>query len=566
MNAGTNIKSGLEAAFVFMILAGASADGQSPVEWTVSSGGNGHWYLVNHESLTWHQARDRAAALGGHLCTLTTPAEDAFVRTYLSAWPDSQGYFHCFLGGLQEPDSVTGILDWRWITGETWSWTGWAPGEPNDCCGGEDYLEIYFNNSGWNDLQPQGARRSLIEWSADCNGDGLVDFGQIRTGLLPDSDGNGIPDGCESLPPQSPPGAVACWGRSGTGWCPLPEPTTPVRWVLGGSGRSVVIDREGGITNDPAIPGMPISFSEIIDVASDNSILVLTGKGRLFAFGMDNYGQVSSIPEGLTGIRKVAAGAYANGVVFWNGTVACWGYGGTANVPAGLTGVRDLHLSHNAAFAVRNDGSVVGWGSDWRGELNIPADLGAVRAMDVGDWHAIALRMDGSVRCWGDNGQGQLNVPAFLGEVIEVQAAGGWLDSGRCMVLRRDGSVLSWGCNAHGEGNFPSGIALRYLHAAHRHSLGITGDPDCNGDGIYDHRQIRDGELADGDSNGVPDACECPGDVDGDATVDAEDLAAILFAWGTDGGKTPGADINGDGMVDANDLSVVLGSWGACPE
>jgi hypothetical protein len=100
----------------------------------------------------------------------------------------------------------------------------------------------------------------------------------------------------------------------------------------------------------------------------------------------------------------------------------------------------------------------------------------------------------------------------------------------------------------------------RALYAVSRLQLA-----DCDGDSVPDVVELRR-SASDANSNGVPDACECPGDVDGDATVDAEDLAAILFAWGTDGGKTPGADINGDGMVDANDLSVVLGSWGACPE
>jgi hypothetical protein len=66
-------------------------------------------------------------------------------------------------------------------------------------------------------------------------------------------------------------------------------------------------------------------------------------------------------------------------------------------------------------------------------------------------------------------------------------------------------------------------------------------------------------------ANGVPDTCDCPGDLNQSGTVDAEDLAYILFAWGTDGGKTPEADIDRSGTVDANDLSVVLGSWGPCP-
>ena len=33
----------------------------------------------------------------------------------------------------------------------------------------------------------------IIEWSM-CNGDGIVDYGQILDGTLTDADGNGVPD------------------------------------------------------------------------------------------------------------------------------------------------------------------------------------------------------------------------------------------------------------------------------------------------------------------------------------------------------------------------------------
>ena len=87
---------------------------------------------------------------------------------------------------------------------------------------------------------------------------------------------------------------------------------------------------------------------------------------------------------------------------------------------------------------------------------------------------------------------------------------------------------------------------------------------DCDADGRPDATEISDGSP-DVNANGVPDACDCPGDLDASGTVDAEDLAYVLFAWGTDGGKTPEADIDRDGTVNANDLSVFLGSWGPCP-
>ncbi len=53
----------------------------------------------------------------------------------------------------------------------------------------------------------------------------------------------------------------------------------------------------------------------------------------------------------------------------------------------------------------------------------------------------------------------------------------------------------------------------------------------------------------------------CAADLNGDLTVDAADLAALLGAWATAGST----DLNGDGTTDAADLSVVLGAWGPCP-
>ena len=49
-----------------------------------------------------------------------------------------------------------------------------------------------------------------------------------------------------------------------------------------------------------------------------------------------------------------------------------------------------------------------------------------------------------------------------------------------------------------------------------------------------------------------------PGDLDGNGTVDASDLAALLSSWGAGGA----ADINGDGVVSGADLAILLGNWG----
>lgn len=58
----------------------------------------------------------------------------------------------------------------------------------------------------------------------------------------------------------------------------------------------------------------------------------------------------------------------------------------------------------------------------------------------------------------------------------------------------------------------------------------------------------------------VPTPTPCPGDLNGDRSVTPADLAALLAAWGTQGG-----DVDGSGTTDSGDLAVLLATWGSCP-
>jgi hypothetical protein len=69
----------------------------------------------------------------------------------------------------------------------------------------DDYLHYIDHSRIWNDVREDGdtyygigVRSYIIEWSADCNSDGIVDFGQIHAGELDDANGNNIPDCCEA--------------------------------------------------------------------------------------------------------------------------------------------------------------------------------------------------------------------------------------------------------------------------------------------------------------------------------------------------------------------------------
>ena len=71
------------------------------------------------------------------------------------------------------------------------------------------------------------------------------------------------------------------------------------------------------------------------------------------------------------------------------------------------------------------------------------------------------------------------------------------------------------------------------------------------------------GDWTDGGGNTIEDQCtsDCPGDLNGDGTVDGTDLALLLAAWNSD---DPTADVDGSGLVDGVDLATLLGDWGDC--
>jgi alpha-tubulin suppressor-like RCC1 family protein len=60
----------------------------------------------------------------------------------------------------------------------------------------------------------------------------------------------------------------------------------------------------------------------------------------------------------------------------------------------------------------------------------------------------------------------------------------------------------------------------------------------------------------------VPTVPPCVGDLNGDASVDGQDLGLLLAAWGP---APSSADLNADGAVDGQDLGVLLAKWGQCP-
>ncbi len=170
-------------------------------QWDIALGGNGNWYAaipLETDSDCWSTSNMMAIQRGGHLATILSVEENQFLLDFINT---AYSGANCSIGGILDE---TG--NWQWITGEPWEFTNWQAGEPGCCLPDEDWLDFNVGSGEWRDrqecvdqfpnvLEPGFA---LVEWSADCNGDGLVDYGQILDGTFEDADGNGVPDCCDA--------------------------------------------------------------------------------------------------------------------------------------------------------------------------------------------------------------------------------------------------------------------------------------------------------------------------------------------------------------------------------
>jgi hypothetical protein len=149
------------------------------VLWTLISAGSGwaapvynpvtgHYYEAVAGGFSWEQANAAAQSvtyLGarGHLATITTAAENQFL---VSMFPEVVPG-HYWLGGFQAAGVTDPAAGWQWVTGEPWSYTNWAPGEPNDFLGpeSEDKLGFHPDYGGeWNDAQSPWPSGFVIEY------------------------------------------------------------------------------------------------------------------------------------------------------------------------------------------------------------------------------------------------------------------------------------------------------------------------------------------------------------------------------------------------------------------
>ena len=130
------------------------------VVFPTSAGGNGHAYeIILDDAGSLDDARAAAAGGGGHLLTITSPAEQWFIEALLLSSNAPTGSYWLDLtrdaGG-----------EYAWGTGETFGYSNFAAGEPNDFLRREDAGQIYWSQDvaediaarrgQWNDVPPSG--------------------------------------------------------------------------------------------------------------------------------------------------------------------------------------------------------------------------------------------------------------------------------------------------------------------------------------------------------------------------------------------------------------------------
>ncbi|HYQ18006.1 MAG TPA: C-type lectin domain-containing protein [Polyangiaceae bacterium] len=141
------------------------------IEGSVSNEDNGHCYRVNLDELDFADARDACKSAGGHLVTITSESENAFVGALLTT--------EHWLGATDNrADDAEGVGSYAWVNDEPWDYSDWQDGQPNalktDCPKQSNYSSCFehcgyqTDKADWIDRSCWHTIASVCEWELDA--------------------------------------------------------------------------------------------------------------------------------------------------------------------------------------------------------------------------------------------------------------------------------------------------------------------------------------------------------------------------------------------------------------
>ena len=133
---------------------------------------NGHTYMAFNTPATWYEAEQICKNRGGHLATISSAEENAYVRSICE-----EELF--WIGGTDSGSEGR----WRWITGEAFSYENWRDSQPDNSpgyevsaahTGEENFMRMYADGT-WNDFS------GCIKYPFVCEIDSASsDGGQVK--------------------------------------------------------------------------------------------------------------------------------------------------------------------------------------------------------------------------------------------------------------------------------------------------------------------------------------------------------------------------------------------------
>lgn len=111
----------------------------------------GHTYALVKDAVTWHVAKQRCEEMGGHLATIESPAESAFVASLCT---QSE---YTWLGATDEDEEG----HWKWVTGKPLTDTSWIVMDKQD---ENHYLGYNKSLKLWLDCTSVHRSTFVCEW------------------------------------------------------------------------------------------------------------------------------------------------------------------------------------------------------------------------------------------------------------------------------------------------------------------------------------------------------------------------------------------------------------------